>query len=144
MDAREKLNTAKLDEINNIKKQTETFVQSVKDSQIQDQTRFNKSYQEVVEYFKIKATNETDIYGDQINTLLESFSSKIEVFTEAEKKRESVIELMQLHLDREQKRFNFSSGQKQTCPQVWSGADLSTGLVKSRLVHRSGLEQTRR
>ncbi|CAG2192690.1 C1QL [Mytilus edulis] len=111
MDAREKLNTAKLDEINNIKKQTETFVQSVKDTQIQDQTRFNKSYQEIVEHFNTKATNETDIYGHQINTLLESFSSKIEVFTEAEKKRESVTELMQINLDREQKRFNSSYDQ---------------------------------
>ncbi|VDI55257.1 Hypothetical predicted protein [Mytilus galloprovincialis] len=27
------------------------------------------------------------------------------------------------------------SGQEQTCPQVWSEADLSSGLVKSRLVH---------
>ncbi|XP_076079019.1 uncharacterized protein LOC143049166 [Mytilus galloprovincialis] len=111
MDAKEKLNIAKLDEINNIKKQTETFVQSVKDTQIQDQTRFNKSYQEIVEHFNTKATNETDIYGHQINTLLESFSSKIEVFTEAEKKRESVTELMQLNLDKEQKRFHSSYDQ---------------------------------
>ncbi|VDI54162.1 Hypothetical predicted protein [Mytilus galloprovincialis] len=62
MDAREKLNTAKLDEISNIKKQTETFVQSVQDAQIRDQTRFNKSYQEIVEHFKTQVDNETEIW----------------------------------------------------------------------------------
>ncbi|VDI49176.1 Hypothetical predicted protein, partial [Mytilus galloprovincialis] len=103
MDSREMLNTAKLDEISNI--------MDIKDTQIQEQTRFNKSYQEIVEHFKIKATNETDIYGDQINTLLEYFSSKVEVFTEPENKRESVSELMQFNIDREQKRFNSSYDQ---------------------------------
>lgn len=111
MYVREKLNTAKLDEINNIKKQTEAFVQSVQDAQLRDQTRFNKSYQEIVEHFKIQATNETDVYGNQMNTLLESLTSKIGAFTEAEKKMESVTKLMQFTLDREQKRFNSSYDQ---------------------------------
>ncbi|VDI54160.1 Hypothetical predicted protein [Mytilus galloprovincialis] len=111
MDTWEKSMTFKLDEINNIKTQTETFVQSIQDAQIRDQTRFNKSYQETVEHFKTQATNETDIYGDQMNALLESFSSKIEGFTEAENKRESVKKSMQLSFDKEQKRFNLSFDQ---------------------------------
>ncbi|XP_063404334.1 uncharacterized protein LOC134687808 [Mytilus trossulus] len=108
MDIREKLATAKLNEISHAKKQTETFVQSFQDAQIRDQTRFNKSYQEIVEHFKTQANNETEIYGNHMNSLLRSLSSTIEVFTEAEKKRKSLTELMQRTLQREQKRFNSS------------------------------------
>ncbi|VDI81604.1 Hypothetical predicted protein [Mytilus galloprovincialis] len=39
-------------------------------------------------------------------------------------------------------RLVHRSGQKQTCPQVWSGADLSTGLVWGRPVPRTGQKQT--
>ena len=115
MDTWDKSITSKLDEMNNIKKQTETFVQSVQDAQIQDQTRFNKSYQEIVENLKTQVDNETENYGDQMNALLESLYSTIGVFTEAEKKRESVLELMQLTIHQDLKRFNVSyAGMEET------------------------------
>lgn len=100
--------TSKLDKMDNIKKETETFVQLVQDSQIRDQMRFNNSYQEAIKQFKAKVNNETSSYGDKMNTLLESLSSKIQMFSVAEKKRERVIELMQFTLHQEQKRFNTS------------------------------------
>ncbi|CAG2223530.1 C1QL [Mytilus edulis] len=100
--------TSKLDKMGNIKKETETFVQLVQDSQIRDQMQFNNSYQEAIKQFKAKVNNETSSYGDKMNTLLESLSSKIQMFSEAEKKRERVIELMQFTLHQEQKRFNTS------------------------------------
>ncbi|VDI49174.1 Hypothetical predicted protein [Mytilus galloprovincialis] len=111
MDAWEKSINSKFDEMNNIKKQTETFVKSGQEARLQDQTRFNKSYQEIVEHFKTQADNETDIYGDQINALLESLSSKIDVFTEAEKKWESDKQSMQFSFDKQQRRFNSSYAQ---------------------------------
>ncbi|XP_071135066.1 uncharacterized protein [Mytilus edulis] len=100
--------TSKLDKMGNIKKETETFVQLVQDSQIRDQMQFNNSYQEAIKQFKAKVNNETSSYGDKMNTLLESLSSKIQMFSEAEKKRERVIELMQFTLHQEQVRFNTS------------------------------------
>ncbi|CAG2205790.1 unnamed protein product [Mytilus edulis] len=100
--------TSKLDEMKIVKKQTETFVQSIQDAQLQEQTQFNKSYQDIVQQFKTQASNETVFYGDQMNTLLESLSSKIKLFTEAEEKRESVKELMHSTLHKEQKRLNSS------------------------------------
>ncbi|XP_063404332.1 uncharacterized protein LOC134687806 [Mytilus trossulus] len=111
VDMWEKSITSKLDEMNNIKKQTEKFVQSVQDAQIQDQKRFNKSFQETVEHFKTQVVNKTEIYGDQMNALLGSLSSKMEVFTEAEKKRKSITELMMSSLDREREQFNSSYDQ---------------------------------
>ncbi|VDI65294.1 Hypothetical predicted protein [Mytilus galloprovincialis] len=103
--------TSKLDEMKIIKKQTETFVQSIQDAQLQEQTQFNKSYQDIVQQFKTQAGNETVFYGDQMNTLLESLSPKIKLFTEAEEKRESVKELMHSSLQKEQKRLNSSYNQ---------------------------------
>ncbi|XP_071136742.1 uncharacterized protein [Mytilus edulis] len=132
MNAREKLNTAKLDEISNIKKQTETFVQSVQDAQIRDQTRFNKSYQEIVEHFQTQVDNETEIYGDHMNALLGSLSSKMEVFTEAEKKRESVTEFMKRSFDREQEKFNSSYDQIVENFKVTSGKTLQELIVNQQ------------
>ncbi|CAG2223543.1 unnamed protein product [Mytilus edulis] len=116
MDTWDKSITSKLDEMNNIKKQTETFVQSVQDAQIQDQTRFNKSYQEIVENLKTQVDNETENYGDQMNALLESLYSTIGVFTEAEKKRESVLGI---------NAVNYSSRfEKIQCLICWDGRNI--------------------
>ncbi|CAG2192684.1 unnamed protein product [Mytilus edulis] len=134
MDVREKSNTAKLDEISNIKKQTETFVQSVQVAQIRDQTRFNKSYQEIVEHFQTQVDNKAEIYGDQMNAVLGSLSSKMEVFTEAEKKRESVTELMKRSLNREQEKFNSLYDQIVENFKVTSGKTLQELIVNQQKV----------
>ncbi|VDI11040.1 Hypothetical predicted protein, partial [Mytilus galloprovincialis] len=118
--------------MSNIKKQIKTFMQSVHEAQIRDQTRLNKSYKETVEHFKTQSDNETDIYGDQMNTLLEYLSSKIKLFTEAEKKRESVKESMQFTLDREQKRLNSSFDQIVTNFKITSSKTLQVIIVNQQ------------
>lgn len=89
-------------------KQAKTFVESMRDTQLQQQSRLNDSYNEIVEHFKIKARNEAAFHGEQINTMLDSLSSKIEEFSDAENKRKKTLDLLQYTLHQEQKRFNQS------------------------------------
>ncbi|CAC5373121.1 COL10A [Mytilus coruscus] len=88
--------------------QTETFVKSMRDFQLQEQSRINDSYQESVENFRNRSKSDSEIYGEQINAMLESMSSKIEEVSVAEKKRHNTLELMQFTLRQEQIRFNQS------------------------------------
>ncbi|VDH96224.1 Hypothetical predicted protein [Mytilus galloprovincialis] len=89
-------------------KQAKTFVESMRDTQLQQQSRLNDSYNEIVEHFKIQARNETEFHGEQINTMLDSLSSKIEEFSDAENKRKKTLDFLQYTLHQEQKRFNQS------------------------------------
>ncbi|CAC5402657.1 C1QL [Mytilus coruscus] len=88
-----------------VKKQTETFVDSMRKAYLQDQMRFNDSFLETVDHFKLQSENETEFYERRMNSLLDSFSSKVIEFSEAERKREST---MKLSLHQEQNRFNKS------------------------------------
>ncbi|XP_052087254.1 multimerin-2-like [Mytilus californianus] len=104
----EKTFSYKLEKMDEAIKQTEIFVKSMRDIQLQEQLRHNDSYHEIVERFKIQSKNETEYHGEQINTMLESLSSKIEELIVAEKNRNNAMELMQNTLHQEQKRFNQS------------------------------------
>ncbi|VDI66559.1 Hypothetical predicted protein [Mytilus galloprovincialis] len=87
---------------------TETFVESVRDIQLQEQSRINDLYQESVEHFKILSQNESEMYGQHINSMLESMSSKIEEVGAAEKRIGKSMELMQHTFQQDQGRFNQS------------------------------------
>lgn len=69
--------------------QTKTFIESMRDTQLQQQSRLNDSYNEIVEHFKIQARNETEFHGEQINTMLDSLSSKIEESCRKQKEENS-------------------------------------------------------
>ncbi|CAC5425708.1 C1QL [Mytilus coruscus] len=97
--------------MNDIKQQTETFVQTIYDSLQQDQMRFNTSYQEIVEHFKTQIDNETYFYEDKMNTLMKALSSKIQALSAAEQSRDHGLKAMQFTLHQDQKRFNFSYNQ---------------------------------
>ncbi|CAG2212278.1 unnamed protein product [Mytilus edulis] len=93
------------DSFDDVKKQTETFVYSMLDAHLKDQTRFNDSFLGAVDRFKLQSENETKFYERQMNSLLDSFSSKVQKLSEAERKRDST---MKLTLRQEQNRFNKS------------------------------------
>ncbi|CAG2195292.1 Mitogen-activated protein kinase kinase kinase 19,Mitogen-activated protein kinase kinase kinase NPK1,Mitogen-activated protein kinase kinase kinase 6,Mitogen-activated protein kinase kinase kinase nsy-1,Mitogen-activated protein kinase kinase kinase 15,Mitogen-activated protein kinase kinase kinase A,Mitogen-activated protein kinase kinase kinase 5 [Mytilus edulis] len=88
-----------------VKKQTETFVDSMRNAHLQDQTRFNDSFLETIDRFKMQSENETEFNKRQMNSLLDSFSSKVQELSEAERKRDSTTKLS---LRQEQNRFNKS------------------------------------
>ncbi|CAC5365379.1 C1QL [Mytilus coruscus] len=98
----------KLEKMDEAIKQTDIFVETVRENQLQEQSRINDSYHEIVERFKVQSNNETEFHGEQMNTLLESLSSKIEEFSVAEKNRENALESLQNTLHQEQNRFNQS------------------------------------
>ncbi|VDI82400.1 Hypothetical predicted protein, partial [Mytilus galloprovincialis] len=101
--------SSKLNTIDVAMNQTETFVEFVRHTYLHNQSRLNYSYQEIVENYKIRSKNETEMYREQINTMLESMSSKIEEFSVGENDRENTLESMQKKtLHQEQKRFNQS------------------------------------
>ncbi|XP_063404323.1 uncharacterized protein LOC134687797 [Mytilus trossulus] len=100
--------SSKLDKMEEAIKQTEIFVESVRENQLQKQSRLNDSYQEIVDRFKFQTKNETKFHGEQINSLLTTLSSKIEELSVAEKKRENTLGSMQNTLHQEQERFNQS------------------------------------
>ncbi|CAC5399839.1 C1QL [Mytilus coruscus] len=99
---------SKLEKMDEAIKQTEIFEESVRGIQLQEQSRFNDSYHEIVEHFKVQSKNETEFHGEQMRTLLETLSSKIEEFNVAEKNRENAIESLQNTLNQEKNRFNQS------------------------------------
>ncbi|CAG2195566.1 unnamed protein product [Mytilus edulis] len=93
--------SSSLDKVVEQKKKTETFVES----HLQDQTRFKESFLETIDNFKLQSENKTEMYERKMNTLLDSFSSKIQELSEAERKIENT---MQASLHQEQNRFNAS------------------------------------
>ncbi|VDI75930.1 Hypothetical predicted protein [Mytilus galloprovincialis] len=88
-----------------VKKQTERFIESMRNAHLQDQTRFNDSFLETVVRFKMQSANETEFNKRQMSSLLDSFSSKVQELSEAERKRDSTTKLS---LRQEQNRFNKS------------------------------------
>ncbi|CAC5402658.1 C1QL [Mytilus coruscus] len=86
-----------------VKKQLLRFVDSIREAYLQDQMRFNDSFLEFVDHFQLQ--NESEFYKIRMNSLLDSFSSKVIEFSEAERKREST---MKLSLRQDQNRFNES------------------------------------
>ncbi|VDI63221.1 Hypothetical predicted protein [Mytilus galloprovincialis] len=81
------------------------MVESMRNAHLQDQKRFNDSFVEAIDRFKSQSENETELNERQMSSLLDSFSSKVQEFSEGERKREST---MQLSLHQEQNRFNKS------------------------------------
>ncbi|CAC5371303.1 unnamed protein product [Mytilus coruscus] len=102
---------SKLEKMDEVLKRSKIFMESVQFAQKPEHLRLNESYSEIVDSLKRQLENETELYGEQIKNLLNSFSLKIHEFTEAEKKRENAPELMQLTFIQEQKRFNHSFDQ---------------------------------
>ncbi|VDI58434.1 Hypothetical predicted protein [Mytilus galloprovincialis] len=88
-----------------VKKQTETFVDSMRNAHLQDQTRFNDSFLGAVDRFKLQSENVTEFYERQMISLLDTYSSKVQELSEAERKRDSTTKLS---LRQEQNRFNKS------------------------------------
>ncbi|VDI58435.1 Hypothetical predicted protein [Mytilus galloprovincialis] len=88
-----------------VKKQTERCIESMRNAHLQDQTRFNESFLETIDRFKMQSEKETEFNKRQVNPLLDSFSSKIQELSEAERKRDSTTKLS---LRQEQNRFNKS------------------------------------
>ncbi|CAC5365372.1 unnamed protein product [Mytilus coruscus] len=97
-----------LEKLDEAIKQTEIFVELMRDIQLQEQSRHNDSYHEIVERFKGQSKNETEFYGVQMNSLLESLSSKIEELSVDDKNRKNALESLQNTLRQEQNRFNQS------------------------------------
>lgn len=100
--------SSKLDKMDEAIKQTETFVESVRNYHLLEKSRLNDSYYEIVENFKIQSKNETEFHGEQMKTLVESLSSKLEEFSIAKKNRENDLESMLNTLHQEQNQFNQS------------------------------------
>ncbi|XP_052087206.1 uncharacterized protein LOC127724314 [Mytilus californianus] len=100
--------SSKLEIMNKIEKATETLTETMLDKQLQFQTRINDSYQEIVDNFKMQSNNETKLYGEKMNTLLDSLSLNSQEINETEKERERKIESMQRDLHEEQKRVKIS------------------------------------
>ncbi|CAG2218973.1 SLK [Mytilus edulis] len=98
--------SSKLDKMEEAIKRTEIFVETVRENQLQEQSRLNESFQEIVDHFNIQSKNVTEIHDKQMDIMLKSLSSKIEEFSVAEKKRENTLGSMQNTLHQEQKRFN--------------------------------------
>ncbi|CAG2233646.1 C1QL [Mytilus edulis] len=100
--------SSKLDKMEEAIKRTDIFVETVQENQLQEQSRLNESYQEIVDRFKFQTKNEIKFHGDQMKTMLKSMSSKIEEFSVAEKNRENALERMYNTLHEEQYRVNKS------------------------------------
>lgn len=86
--------------------QTEKFVELMRETPIQEQSRLNDSYQRIVENVQIQSANQTNTNRDEMRTMLKSLSVKNKEFIAAEKKRGNAMELMQYTLHQEQMRFN--------------------------------------
>ncbi|XP_052087204.1 uncharacterized protein LOC127724313 [Mytilus californianus] len=100
--------SSKLERMDEIEKETETLTETMLDKQLQIQTRINESNQEIVDDFKTQSNNKTKLYGEKMDSLLESLSLKSQEFSKAEKERERKMESMKLDSHEEQKRFNKS------------------------------------
>ncbi|VDI52053.1 Hypothetical predicted protein [Mytilus galloprovincialis] len=100
--------SSKMDKMEEAIKQTEVFVESVRENQLQEQSRLNDSFHGIVENLSIQSKNESEYHGQQMTTMLESLSSKMEELNIDEKKRDNALEIMQNTLHRERNRFNQS------------------------------------
>ncbi|XP_071135085.1 uncharacterized protein [Mytilus edulis] len=98
----------KLEKMNEIEKETETLTETMLDKQLQTETRINDYYKEIVVNFKTQSRNETKVFGEKMESLLESVSLNIRENNEAEKERERKMESIQRDSQEEQKRFNTS------------------------------------
>ncbi|VDI38270.1 Hypothetical predicted protein [Mytilus galloprovincialis] len=100
--------SSKLDKMEEAIKRTEIFLETMLETQLQEQSRLNDSFQKIIDRFKFQTKNETKFHEEQINTLLKSLSSKTEEISDAEKNRETALELMQNTLYQDQNQFNKS------------------------------------
>ncbi|CAC5397241.1 Fibrinogen-like protein A,Ryncolin-2,Tenascin-X,Angiopoietin-related protein 6,Angiopoietin-related protein 2,Ryncolin-1,Ryncolin-3,Fibrinogen C domain-containing protein 1 [Mytilus coruscus] len=80
---------------------SENALRILQSTMLQEQERFNKSFQETVE--NIKTQSESNV-----NSILDSILSKIDEFSESHSKRENAMELLQSNFLQEQERFNLS------------------------------------
>lgn len=82
----EELFFSKLDLMNEAIKHADLFVETMRENQLQEQSRFNESFVKTVKHFNIQSKNETDFYGKQMNIALQSLVEKIHEISETEKK----------------------------------------------------------
>ncbi|OPL32851.1 hypothetical protein AM593_00033, partial [Mytilus galloprovincialis] len=87
-----------LDKIDNAKRQTETFLDSMRDILQQEQTRLNGSFQETVENVYLKSES-------KVKSALDVLSYKIEEYNESQNRRENALELLRSSFRQEQKQF---------------------------------------
>ncbi|CAC5356130.1 Fibrinogen-like protein A,Ryncolin-2,Tenascin-X,Angiopoietin-related protein 6,Angiopoietin-related protein 2,Microfibril-associated glycoprotein 4,Ryncolin-1,Ryncolin-3,Fibroleukin,Fibrinogen C domain-containing protein 1 [Mytilus coruscus] len=101
-----------LDKMNDARKQTEIFLESMRDLHHQEQIRLNDSFQETVENIYLKSEKTVENIKTQsesnVNSILDSILSKIDEFSESHSKRENAMELLQSNFLQEQERFNLS------------------------------------
>ncbi|CAC5377809.1 unnamed protein product [Mytilus coruscus] len=95
----EKLVPSNLDKIDDAKKQTETFLESMRDTFNQEHIRLNGSFQETVDQIYIQSKS-------KVKNVLDSLSTKMEDFNESQKKRENVFDFLQSTLQQERTQFN--------------------------------------
>lgn len=89
----EELFFSKLDKMNEATKHADLFVETMRENQLQEQSRFNESFVKTVKHFNIQSKNETDFYGKQMNIALQSLVEKIHEISETEKKQENGNEI---------------------------------------------------
>ncbi|XP_071145854.1 fibrinogen gamma-B chain-like [Mytilus edulis] len=87
-----------LDKIDNAKKQTETFLESMREILLREQTRLNGSFQETVENVYLKSDR-------KVNSALDVLSYKIAEYNESQNRRENALELLRFSFRQEQKQF---------------------------------------
>ncbi|CAC5397236.1 Fibrinogen-like protein A,Ryncolin-2,Tenascin-X,Angiopoietin-related protein 6,Ficolin-2,Ryncolin-1,Ryncolin-3,Ficolin-1,Fibroleukin [Mytilus coruscus] len=87
-----------LNKLDDAKKQTETFLESMQDILYQEQTRLNGSFHETVENVYLKSES-------KVKSALDALSYKIDEYSESQNRRENVIKLLQSTFRQEQKRF---------------------------------------
>ncbi|CAG2248915.1 unnamed protein product [Mytilus edulis] len=69
---------SKLEKLDKVQKQSETFFKSMQAAQVQEEIRLNKSYSDIIDTFKSQMNNETKFYENLVNNLFESGSLKIQ------------------------------------------------------------------
>ncbi|CAC5395878.1 COL10A [Mytilus coruscus] len=74
----ENIFVSKLEKLDEVQRQSETYFKSMQAAQVQEEIRLNKSYSEIFNSFKSQMNNETEFYEDQMNNLFESVSLKIQ------------------------------------------------------------------
>lgn len=63
--------SSKIDKMDTAITQNEIFVESLRDTDLQKQSRQNDSYQEIVEQFIVRSMTETELYRKQMKVMLE-------------------------------------------------------------------------
>ncbi|OPL33549.1 hypothetical protein AM593_05767, partial [Mytilus galloprovincialis] len=95
----EKLVPSNLDKIDDAKKKTEFFLESMRDTLNQEHMRLNDSFLETVDQIYIQSES-------KVKSVLDSVSTKMEKFNEFQQKRENVFDKLQATLQQERTRFN--------------------------------------